>query len=297
MIISLTTLLTTLSSIFRSRAALELENLALRHQIGVLQRSARKRPKWTSADRRLLWIFLSRFWRGWRSALAIIKPETVVAWHHAGFRLFWTWKVRHGQPGRPLISSEVRDLIRKMCRENPCWEKIQGLIEAPWTLSTTVYRSVELSRADTAEVMLCLIDGSSTSMARRTFSFPNDGRATSRQNTTATNALTMLLMRASHGQDITQLALGMRVQKYNRRSREVIRCSFLRQFRAALRLNWVAKNCRMRVAAGAGGSYLEYWPKLFRFPGTTNRDLTTNLCPWARSDLFPHADKGNHPVV
>jgi putative transposase len=97
MIIALTTLLATLSSIFRSRAALELENLALRHQIGVLQRSARKRPKWTSADR-LLWIFLSRFWRDWRSALAIIKPETVVAWHRAGFRLFWTWKVRRGQP-------------------------------------------------------------------------------------------------------------------------------------------------------------------------------------------------------
>ena len=77
MIISLTTLLATLSSI-RSRAALELENLALRHQIGVLQRSARKRPKWTSADL-LLWIFLSRFSRDWRSALAIIKPETVLA--------------------------------------------------------------------------------------------------------------------------------------------------------------------------------------------------------------------------
>jgi putative transposase len=54
-------------------------------------------------------------------ALAIVKPETVLAWRHAGFRLFWTWKVRHGQPGRPLISREVRDLIRKMCRENPTW--------------------------------------------------------------------------------------------------------------------------------------------------------------------------------
>jgi putative transposase len=118
MLISL--LLATLSSIFRSRAALELENLALRHQIGVLQRSARKRPKLTSGDR-LLWICLSRLWRDWRSALAIVKPETVVAWHRAGFRLFWTWKVRRGQPGRPLISRAVRDLIRKMCRENPGW--------------------------------------------------------------------------------------------------------------------------------------------------------------------------------
>jgi putative transposase len=120
MLISLTTLLATLSSIFRSRAALQLENLALRHQIGVLQRSRRRRPKLTPADR-LLWVALSRIWRDWRSALAIVKPETVVAWHRAGFRLFWTWRVRRGQSGRPAISREVRDLIRKMCRENPGW--------------------------------------------------------------------------------------------------------------------------------------------------------------------------------
>src|SRR3984893_11747700 len=117
MLISLSTLLVTLASIFRSRAALGLENLALRHQIGVLQRSARKRPKLTSGDR-LLWICLSRLRR---AALAVVKPETVIAWHRAGFRLFWTWKVRHGQPGRPVISREVRDLLRKMCRENPGW--------------------------------------------------------------------------------------------------------------------------------------------------------------------------------
>src|SRR5271166_7162278 len=116
----LATLLATLSSIVRSRAALELENLALRHEIGVLQRSARKRPKLTPVDR-LLWAWLSHIWWDWRSALAIVKPETVVAWHRAGFRRFWTWKVRHGRPGRPLISREVRGLIRRMCRENPLW--------------------------------------------------------------------------------------------------------------------------------------------------------------------------------
>src|SRR6516162_7127156 len=120
MLLSLTTLFVTLSSIFRSRAALELENLALRHQIGILQRSARKRPTLTSWDR-LLWVWFSRIWSEWRSALAIVEPETVVAWHRAGFRLFWTWKVRRGQRGRPLICREVRDLIRKMCRENPGW--------------------------------------------------------------------------------------------------------------------------------------------------------------------------------
>jgi putative transposase len=70
---------------------------------------------------RLLRVWLSRIWSGWRSALAIVRPETVVPWHRRGFRLFCTWKVRHGQPGRPVISREVRDLIRKMCRENPSW--------------------------------------------------------------------------------------------------------------------------------------------------------------------------------
>ena len=120
MLISLKTLLTNLSSILHSRAALQLENLALRHQIGVLQRSSRKRPKLTLVDR-LLWVWLSRIWSGWRPALAIVRPETVVAWHRKGFRLFWTWKVQHGQLGRPVISHEVRELIRKMCRENPCW--------------------------------------------------------------------------------------------------------------------------------------------------------------------------------
>jgi hypothetical protein len=110
--------LATLPSILRSRAAVELENLALRHQIGVLQRSAAKRPKLTTSGR-LFWICLSRLWRDWRSALVVVKPETVVAWHRASFQLFWTWKVRRGPPGRPLISHEVRHLIRKMCRENP----------------------------------------------------------------------------------------------------------------------------------------------------------------------------------
>jgi hypothetical protein len=89
MLIFLATLLATLSSILRSRAALELENLALRHQIAVLQHSASKRPKLTPLDR-VLWAWLSGMWSDWRSALAIVKPETVVAWHRAGFRLFGT---------------------------------------------------------------------------------------------------------------------------------------------------------------------------------------------------------------
>src|SRR5262249_31112736 len=67
----------------RSRTALQLEVLALRHQLGVLQRSV-KRPRLTTADR-LFWIWLSRIWPAWRSALVIVKPDTVVAWHRTGF--------------------------------------------------------------------------------------------------------------------------------------------------------------------------------------------------------------------
>ena len=78
------TLLATLSSTVRSRAALELENLALRHQIGVLRRSARKRPKLTPVDR-LVWAWLSHIWSDWRSVLAIVQPETVLAWHPRAF--------------------------------------------------------------------------------------------------------------------------------------------------------------------------------------------------------------------
>ncbi len=56
-----------------------------------------------------------------RSALVIVKPDTVIAWHRQGFRLFWTWKVRRGKTGRPSVPKDVRDLIRKMSRENPLW--------------------------------------------------------------------------------------------------------------------------------------------------------------------------------
>jgi putative transposase len=108
-----------LPATFKSRAELQLENLALRHQLVVLQRSV-KRPRLMPPDR-LLWAWLCEIWTGWQSALVIVKPETVIAWHRAGFRLFWTWKVRHGQPGRPAVPKDVGELIRTMFRENPLW--------------------------------------------------------------------------------------------------------------------------------------------------------------------------------
>jgi putative transposase len=104
---------------FKSRATLQLENLALRHQLGVLHRSV-KRPKLTPPDR-ILWVWLYAVWNGWRSALVIVKPDTVIAWRRKSFRLFWTWKVRCGQPGRPAVPKDVRELIRRLSRENPLW--------------------------------------------------------------------------------------------------------------------------------------------------------------------------------
>ena len=113
------TLVAAVSSLLKSRASLQLENVALRHQIGVLQRSA-KRPRLNTSDR-LLWVWLSMVWKGWRSGLVIVKPDTVVAWHRKAFRLFWTWKIRSGKPGRPAVPREVRDLIRRMSKENSGW--------------------------------------------------------------------------------------------------------------------------------------------------------------------------------
>jgi hypothetical protein len=104
---------------FRSRAALQLEILALRHQIGVLQRSV-ERPQLTPADR-FLWAWLCTVWQDWRSGAYIIKASTVLGWQRQGFRLFWTWKIRRGKPGRPGVPKEVRELIRMMSRENAGW--------------------------------------------------------------------------------------------------------------------------------------------------------------------------------
>jgi putative transposase len=108
------------SSLLKTGSALQLENLALRHQIGVLQRSVKKRPRLNTGDR-LLWVWLSYVWTNWPSALVIVKPETVVSWHRKAFRMFWTWKIRRGKTGRPRVAGEIHVLIRRISRENPGW--------------------------------------------------------------------------------------------------------------------------------------------------------------------------------
>jgi putative transposase len=91
----------------------------LRQQLALLNRTV-KRPKLRSQDR-LFRSTLSSLWKNWRSALIIVKPDTVVRWHREGFRLYWSWKSRAQNSGRPRVDAEIRELIRKMSEENPLW--------------------------------------------------------------------------------------------------------------------------------------------------------------------------------
>jgi|HubBroStandDraft_4_1064222.scaffolds.fasta_scaffold17003_4 hypothetical protein len=100
--------LATLRDSLRTRVGLQAEVLALRHQLLVLQRRNQKRRLQLSAFDRLLWVWLSRMWADWKSALRIVKPETVIAWHRKGFRLYWRWKSRP-RHGRPPVTTEVRE--------------------------------------------------------------------------------------------------------------------------------------------------------------------------------------------
>src|ERR1700756_5616592 len=105
--------------LFRSRAAIEAEILALRQQIIVLRRTAPKKESFGAIDR-LVFVGLYRFFPRVLGALAIVRPATVIKWHRAGFRLFWRWKSRP-RGGRPPVPSEIRRLIREMSIANPLW--------------------------------------------------------------------------------------------------------------------------------------------------------------------------------
>ena len=115
----LTLILTGLLRGVRTQRSLVLENLALRHQLAVLQRTA-PRPRLRTSDR-LFWVLLSRLWSGWADAVSVVQPATVIRWQRTGFTLVWTWKSRRSGPGRPAVAPEVRALIRRMSRANPLW--------------------------------------------------------------------------------------------------------------------------------------------------------------------------------
>ena len=105
---------------FRSRGDNAVEILALRQQLAVLKRK-QPRPRLNPLDR-LFWIGLRHLWSRWADLLVIAKPQTVVRWQRAEFRLFWKWRSRP-RGGRPKTTAEVRTLIRRMARENPSWAR------------------------------------------------------------------------------------------------------------------------------------------------------------------------------
>ena len=111
--------LRSLISAFKTRRSLALENLALRQQLVVLHRYA-KRPRLSDLDRGF-WVLLRRIWTDWARVFVIVKPETVVRWHRSGFKQYWTRKSQRRRPGRPGVPSEIRELIREMSKANPLW--------------------------------------------------------------------------------------------------------------------------------------------------------------------------------
>jgi hypothetical protein len=120
--------LSVLRALVRPRQDLVLENLLLRHQLAVLTRPTRRRPRarlrtWD----KLVLLLARRFCSDWRQHLILVTPETVVRWHRQSWRLFWRWKSR-SRGGRPHLSAEVRELIVSMSRDNHLWgtERIRG---------------------------------------------------------------------------------------------------------------------------------------------------------------------------
>jgi hypothetical protein len=113
-----------LLNLFKTRTHLLLENALLRQQLIIYQRSA-KRPKLMQRDRILL-VWLSRLFSGWKKSLMVAQPYTIIGWHRWGFKLYWRWKSR--RVGRPAIDWPLTKLIRRMHKENPLWsaQRIQG---------------------------------------------------------------------------------------------------------------------------------------------------------------------------
>ena len=112
-------LLTSIGTWFRSRLSMQLEIVALRHQVAVYQQTV-SRPRLRTSDR-ALWVWLSRLWPGWQRALVFVQPRTVIAWQKKRFRDHWQRLSQSGKPGRPAIAKEIHGLIQDMWRSNPTW--------------------------------------------------------------------------------------------------------------------------------------------------------------------------------
>jgi len=113
-------LLVTLFGLLRNRAHLHLEVLALRQQLAMVTHRDQRRFHFRQRER-FFWVWLYRLWPDCLHTLRIFSPDTLMGWHRKSFRLYWTWKSRHRPGGRPPVSLEVRDLIRRLSRENLLW--------------------------------------------------------------------------------------------------------------------------------------------------------------------------------
>ena len=131
---------------FQSRTALQLENIALRHQLDVFQRNQRTPIKLSRLDR-AFWVLFYRLWPSCLDSVVMVKPETVIRWHRKGFRLFWTWKSRLRGRGRPPVPAGIKNLIRRMSRENPLWG-------APRVHGELLKLGIEISQAAVSKTMI-----------------------------------------------------------------------------------------------------------------------------------------------
>src|SRR6202158_3780973 len=120
MVAYISELVSWLAGRLRSRAELELEVIALRHQLAVLRRQRPGRTRLSALDR-LLWTWLYRVWPRCLNILVLVKPATVIQWHRQGFRRSWRWRSCSRPVGRPGLNREIRDLIRQMSVANPLW--------------------------------------------------------------------------------------------------------------------------------------------------------------------------------
>src|SRR5215467_11975707 len=146
------------ADMFKSRRRLEAENLFLRHQLTIALRRVRPRPRLHGSDRALL-VWITRIWPHLLDLSQVVKPETILRWHRAGFRAFWRWKSRH-RAGRPKIDRELRDLIRQMSKENPLWgaPRVHGELlklgfeVAESTVSNYMIKTPRTAIADVADI-------------------------------------------------------------------------------------------------------------------------------------------------
>ena len=141
--------------LFKSPRRLEAENLFLRHQLSIALRRAPAHLRLRGSDRALL-VWMTRVWPELLGMAQVVQPETILRWHRAGFKSFWRWKSRK-RAGRPRIDRGLRDLIRRMSRENSQWGASRMLMSflaccSVWQLASLV-RDTDVAQGTLADVL------------------------------------------------------------------------------------------------------------------------------------------------